>query len=470
MKEMRRNIRILGIILLCCFIGTGGWFGYTVYSQGSRWMMNSSNTRLNEAKSKVDMGSITDVNGVVLAYTDSEGNRQYNEDKYTRRAMSQTVGDTMGMSGTGVEVFHSGTLLGFSGNLVDRVWQWLKGETYKGENIRLTVDSQLSRYISRAFPDGKRGAVVVMNYKTGEIMSMVSKPDYDPNNLSNRSSSETEDTAYLNRVLQGQYAPGSVMKIVTTAAALENINGITRRTFTCDGEAIFGDGKVTDAGNAVHGEIDLMTAFKKSCNITYAGITYELGLDKLLKTAEQMGFNDNFSFRDIILYESSLPEDTTEVSELVWSGVGQGRVLVTPLHMCMIAGSVANGGNMMEPQLIDAITGVGGIERFRTSTGVYRRAMSEETAQVIKQYMAETVLSGTATAAQIEGYTVCGKTGSAETSDDKSVETNAWFVGFIDDEEHPYCVAVVVEQGGSGGRVAAPLAKKALQKAIELNS
>ena len=89
---------------------------------------------------------------------------------------------------------------------------------------------------------------------------------------------------------------------------------------------------------------------------------------------------------------------------------------------------------------------------------------------MIKQYMAETVLSGTATAAQIEGYTVCGKTGSAETSDDKSVETNAWFVGFIDDEEHPYCVAVVVEQGGSGGRVAAPLAKKALQKAIELNS
>ena len=177
MKEMRRNIRILGILLLCCFIGTGGWFGYTVYSQGSRWMMNSSNTRLNEAKSKVDMGSITDVNGVVLAYTDSEGNRQYNEDKYTRRAMSQTVGDTMGMSGTGVEVFHSGTLLGFSGNLVDRVWQWLQGETYKGENIRLTVDSQLSRYISRAFPDGKRGAVVVMNYKTGEIMSMVSKPD-----------------------------------------------------------------------------------------------------------------------------------------------------------------------------------------------------------------------------------------------------------------------------------------------------
>lgn len=137
-----------------------------------------------------------------------------------------------------------------------------------------------------------------------------------------------------------------------------------------------------------------MTAFKKSCNITYAGITYELGLDKLLKTAEQMGFNDNFRFRDIILYESSLPEDTTEVSELVWSGVGQGRVLVTPLHMCMIAGSVANGGNMMEPQLIDAITGVGGIERFRTSTGVYRRAMSEETAQVIKRYMAETVLSG----------------------------------------------------------------------------
>lgn len=470
MKEMRRNIRILGIILLCCFIGTGGWFGYTVYSQGSRWMMSGNNTRINAAKGKVDMGAITDVNGVTLAYTDSEGNRRYSKDKYTRRAMSQTVGDTMGMSGTGVEAFHSGTLLGFSGNIMDRMWQWLKGESYKGENIRLTVDSELSRYISREFPDGKRGAVVVMNYKTGAIMSMVSKPDYDPAKLSNRSNNSTEDTAYLNRVLQGQYAPGSVMKIVTTAAALENMSGVTRRTFVCGGEAVFGEGRVTDAGGATHGEIDLMTAFKKSCNITYAGISYELGLDRLLKKANEMGFNDNFKFRDIILYNSSFPKDVKDVSELVWSGVGQGRVLVSPLHMCMIAASVANEGNMMEPQLIDAVTGVGGIERFRTPTGVYRRAMSAEVAKVIKQYMAETVADGTGTRAQIKGYTVCGKTGSAETSDDKSVETNAWFVGFIDDETHPYCVAVVVEKGGSGGKVAAPLAQKALKKAIELNS
>ena len=181
-----------------------------------------------------------------------------------------------------------------------------------------------------------------------------------------------------------------------------------------------------------------------------------------------MGFNDNFLFRDLGVYNSSYPIDDKSLDDLAWSGVGQGRVLVTPLHMAMIAGAVANGGSMMEPRLLKAIVTPQGQTRKLAGSRVYAKAMSEEVADTIADYMVSTVRGGTARRAAIDGYRVGGKTGSAEASDDKTIDTHAWYVGFIQDDDHPLAVAVVVEFGGSGGQVAAPLAKKALQKALEL--
>ena len=214
--------------------------------------------------------------------------------------------------------------------------------------------------------------------------------------------------------------------------------------------------------------MDLRSAFVESCNVSFATLGYELGQGALLRTAEAFGFNDDFTFSDVMLYASRFPKDIGSVSELAWSGVGQGRVLVTPLHMAMIAGAVANGGVMMEPKLVRQVTGSTGLPRLRVSPGVYRRVMSASTASIIGGYMRDVVTSGTGTRARIQGYTVCGKTGSAETSDDKTVETDAWFVGYLDEEEYPYAVAVVLEQAGSGGNLAATLAAKALSEAINL--
>ncbi len=464
MRELKRNMRVVGTILLCLFLGVGSWFGWSAYTQGTRWMSNQYNKRLSSARKNATMGTISDRGGVVLAYTDADGSRCYSSDSNVRRALAQTVGDTAGMSGTGVETMHAGILLGLSGSTIDRAWQWFIGDETRGDDIRLTLDAELSAYISREFPDGYNGAAVVINYRTGEILAMISKPDYDPYKAGGR---DVVDSAYLNRCLQGRYAPGSVFKIVTLAAALEKKTGIASRAYTCEGLRLFGDSPVTCAGGAIHGEMTLREAFMKSCNITFAALSYELGGSEMQKTAESMGFNDNFTFQDIVLYESSFPADIGSIGELAWSGVGQGRVLVTPMHMAMIAGSVANGGQMMEPKLIDQVSGSTGIPRLRSSGGVYRRVMSQSTARTIGEYMRATVEDGTGHRAALDGYTVCGKTGSAETSDDKSVPTNAWFVGYIEEQEHPYAVAVVVEQGGAGSDKAARLAGKALKKAIE---
>ena len=260
-----------------------------------------------------------------------------------------------------------------------------------------------------------------------------------------------------------------MFKIVTLTAALDNLPGLLNRTFTCTGSQDFGGAAVTClSGRKAHGELDLKSAFAQSCNVTFAELSYELGKSNMQSAAENFGFNDNFSFSDIVLYNSSYPEDVASVNELAWSGVGQGRVLVTPLHMAMIASSVANGGVMMEPKLVRQITGAAGIPRLRTSGGTYRRVMSEATAQIVGEYMRETVENGTGKKARVSGYTVCGKTGSAETSNDKSVSTNAWFVGYIQDANCPYAVAVVLEQAGSGGDLAATLAAKCLAEAVEL--
>ncbi len=464
MRELRRNMRMVGILLLCMFIGVGGWFGCSAYMQGTRWMTSGNNPRINSARKSVVMGSITDRNGLMLAYTDTDGSRCYAADSEVRRALAQTVGDTLGMSGTGVETMHTGILLGFSGSIIDRTWQWLSGENKRGDDIRLTVDAELSAYIAGQFPDGYKGAVAMINYKTGEVLVMLSMPTYDPYKAGG---SGVADSAYLNRCLQGKYAPGSVFKIVTLASALENKAGVSSRIYTCEGMRLFGDVPVTCAGGRVHGELTLEEAFSESCNVTFAALSYELGGTEMVETAKSFGFNDNFTFQDLVLYESSYPEDIESVAELAWSGVGQARVLVTPLHMAMIAGAIGNGGVMMQPRLIDQVTGSTGIPRMRAQGGMYKRVVSENTAQLVGQYMKNVVADGTGHRADISGYTVCGKTGSAEISNDKSVETNAWFVGYIEESEHPYAVAVVIEQGGSGGDKAARLAGKALKKAIE---
>ena len=465
MKELRRNMRLIGALVLCLFIFVGGWFGYTTWTQGSRWAMSSRNTRLTSAKNSVVMGSITDRDGYTLAWTDADGIRRYSNDYAIRLAVSQTVGDTMSMSGTGVQTFFASTLVGMSGSIIDRTWQWLSGETTRGDDIQLTVDAKLCGVIAQNFPAAYNGAVVVINYKTGEILAPVSMPEYDPESLG----APVADTAYFNRVLQGTYTPGSTFKIVTLASALENLPGALNHVFTCTGSHEFGNGVVTClSGTKAHGQLDLKGAFTQSCNVAFATLSYELGQGALLRTAENFGFNDDASFSDVMLYASRFPDDIGSVSELAWSGVGQGRVLATPLHMAMIAGAVANGGVMMEPKLIRQVTGSTGLPRPRVTPGVYKRVMTASTASIVGDYMREAVRSGTGSRAAISGYTVCGKTGSAEVSDDKSVDTNAWFVGYLEDENHPYAVAVVLERAGSGGNLAATLAAKALSEAIEL--
>ena len=466
MKELRRNMRLIGALVVVMFVGLAAWFAMTAFTQGSIWASDVRNSRLRATNSV--RGDITDRAGNLLATTAEDGSRQYTSNAAARRALSQTVGDTAGMSGTGIETFYSSTLLDISTSLVDRLSELFKSKRHVGSSIRITVDGPLQAYIADKFPEGYRGAVCMINYRTGEILAMVSMPSYDPYDLNGHPDASVEDTAYLNRCLQGLYTPGSVFKIVTLASALGNDTGVTGQAFSCAGEWAYEGGHIVCAGNTAHGILNLKDAFKRSCNVTFGKLAYQLGLERLRATAERFGFNENFKFGDFVIYNSAFPEAVNSMNGLVWAGIGQGEVLVTPLHMAMIAGTVANGGAMMKPLLIQRVTNTQGATTAVARSEVYRQVLDGQTAGIIADFMRQTVESGTATRAAIKGLRVCGKTGSAEVSDNKEVETNAWFTGFIYDDEHPYAIAVVIEGGGAGARMPSELAAKALKKAVEL--
>ena len=457
---------MLTLLLLLLFALMIAYFCYSVYFYGGRWVSNPHNPRISSRKQQVIMGTLSDRDGTVLAYTDESGQRRYNASQATRLAVSQVVGDSGGKASTGAETFHAQYMLGFRSSVLERVMDAVTGTPQRGDDIRLTISERLSRYISEQFPEGKRGAVVVLNYRTGEILAMVSMPQFDPTDVETALSDEAAG-ALINRCTQGLYPPGSTFKIVTMASALENLPDLSDFAFDCTGYYPVGSYSVTE--KSAHGVQTLSDAFAHSCNTTFAALSQELGYKMLGETAERLGFNENFLFTDLIVYNSSYPIDDLSPEDLAWSAIGQGRVLATPMHMALIASAVANGGLLREPRLLAGITTAQGGARALPKAAADRRVLSQEVAARLEREMIRAVKSGTGTRAALDdGYVVAGKTGSAEASDDKSIEAHAWFVGYVTNENAPYAVCVLVENGGSGGGVAAPLARKTLKKAISL--
>ena len=181
------------------------------------------------------------------------------------------------------------------------------------------------------------------SYKTGEILANVSLPAFDPITVAE---DKLEDGALLDRAVMGRFPPGSIMKVVTASAAVEEDIDIT---YTCKGQDIIDGQKVTCV--SAHGTQNLEQAFENSCNCYFARLSNEIGSQKLLATANRFGFNVDWDFDDIVLYESNFELSSSE-GDIAWAGIGQYNDLITPMHACMIAGTIANDGNMMVPKLL----------------------------------------------------------------------------------------------------------------------
>ncbi|MGI6005041.1 MAG: penicillin-binding transpeptidase domain-containing protein [Christensenellales bacterium] len=464
MRAMQRNIKSTATLLLAMMVALLAYFCYAVGVYGNTWFMDDNNLRLKAGRTSIIMGSITDRNGQVLASSkDFDSPRSYADDKTLRMAGAHLIGDDLGMTSGGAQTLFTRYLLGFNSSWVDRLIETFTGNVPHGDSVALTVDARLQKTAYEAL-GGRAGAVVVLNYKTGEVLASVSSPSFDPAALTADWADAAPEGTFVNRVTQGKYPPGSVFKLITASAMLKDPD-FADAEFDCTGATDVDGHTVKCYNGTAHGRVDLSKALSVSCNGAFARWAYDLGAGALTREAEAFGFNDEFLFRDCVVYDSQFvyPEDSFE---LAWSGVGQSKTLMTPMHAAMIAAGIANDGVIMEPRLMLRAESFSGRSFDATRSRVYRTVMSAAAADELAQMMRLGVESGSATAARIKGYDVCGKTGTAEVGAGKT--PHAWFTGFIDDKEAPYAVAVVVDHGGTGNAAAAPVAQKVLLKCIEI--
>ncbi len=468
MKPMRFKFKLLAFFLFALFALLGAYGMYSISLYGNRWFTYAKNPRVRTQKENVIPGDILDRNGIVLATSDvsEDGTvtRTYQADETSRRAVVHLLGDSDGQIANGVESFQTAYLYGFQTGIWERMQALVTGQKRHGDNIILTVDSELCTTILNSFRNrasGHDGAAFVMNYKTGEVLAMVSLPNFDPNDAASVS---TTSNVYWNRVTQNQYTPGSTFKVVTAAAELRVNPSAKTVQIQCTGNLSVDGQVIHDFGSASHGVISLKTAFIRSCNNAFAQYALSMGDKALRETAEQLGFNDNFLFRDLVVENSSYPTTDRTSFNVALCGFGQSAITATPVHLCMIAAAVANGGVMMEPSLIASVVSPSGTVRYTFSSRAYRTAMTESIAATLDEYMEAVVTSGTGTKAAVSGLTICGKTGSAETSLNGQNVTNGLFIGYC--RELPYAVCVVVESiadGQGGGSTAAPIARDIFQ-------
>nr|WP_122012975.1 penicillin-binding transpeptidase domain-containing protein [Maliibacterium massiliense] len=464
MNRMLKNIKRGSVLLLALFLVVIGYFSYAVYFYGTKWFSSPNNPRLKAEENNIIMGTVFDRNGEKMAWSTAVGQRTYSENAAVRLGSAHLLGDKEGLTTGGAENTFTRYLLGFDINTVERIIETFKNQERRGEDVTLTVDAALQAAGYNAF-GGKAGAAVVLNYKTGEVLASISSPTFDPNTLTKDQAGSLAEGTLVNRATQGKYPPGSTFKLITATAMLEHPELVPNATYDCSGQTTINGQVIRCYNSERHGHLDLASAISKSCNGAFATWAQGLGMDVMMQTAEKYGFNDEFLFKDCTVYDSQFAAMQTP-NDLAWAAVGQYKTLMSPMHACMIAASIANDGVMMEPRLLDHVTSTSGRTHAKGSERVYKTVTDAGTANQITEMMRLGVESGTARGAGIAGVKVCGKTGTAEVGE--GITPHGWFVGFIDDASAPYAVAVVVDNGGTGNSAAAPIAKALLQKCLEV--
>lgn len=450
------NKRIILVLVALCIVFTGliGYMSYFQVFKAEAIKTNSYNKRLWINEENILRGSILDRNGNILVYSEKHDNTMRRYYKYGS-LYSHIIGYSHREYGkAGLELSFNNQLLNIKDNsALDELINTIAPKTI-GNNLELTIDHGTQER-ARNLLKGKKGSVVLMNPKTGEIYAMVSLPDFNVSTLREDWANISEDTnsPLLNRATQGLYTPGSVFKVITTAAILDTeIN----ENYTCTGTTVIDGYPFKDYENNAHGNINLKSALIQSCNTYFTEKSLLVGEDKIRETAEGFMFNKSIPFH-LPVKSSSYPKENIGDTDLAASAIGQGKVLATPLNMAMVASAIANNGEVVKPILVKNVVSTTGkiIESYNTVT--LSKGIDSMRAAEIKEMMVGVVKSGTGKSASIKNVQVAGKTGTAENPSGKS---HAWFIGFAPAEDPKLAIAVVLEEvGGTGGGLAAPIAR-----------
>ena len=450
-RILKRSTLILVFTLL--FIGGASFFCVELVFNADDWANQPYNAHISGNGGLEQAGAVYDRNGTVLAKTQGT-DRVYNENYSVRVGLLHTVGDNSLNISTAVQSKYRSQLTGYS-----LIWGLNMPQSLRtSHDITLTVDANASAAAYDALSAyGKQGACVVYDYKTGEVISSVSTYSYDPEAPPeiNEDNEHEYEGVYLDHVLSSSYTPGSIFKLVTAAAAIENIPDLFERTWYCEGHEDIGGPEVRCVDGEAHGTLDFYGALEHSCNIVFAELAVELGPEKMTAAAEKMGINLSYEIDDVSTAKGHYDVSKATTNELAWSGVGQYNDEVNPMQMAILCGAIANGGNSVNPTYIKSGTG-DLLKMIGLNDTKSRELLKSSTASTLSRSMPSYTFGS---------LSVRAKTGTAEVGDEKS--PNAWMVGFSTDEDCPLAFACVVEDAGFGSQYARPVAETAMQSAAQ---
>lgn len=460
-RKANRSMLFTVYLMVGLFVCMIGYFCYFLQFQSETVINNSYNARLDRFSDRIVRGEIRSNDGRVLAQTITQ------EDGTEKRVypFDSLFAHVVGYSDhgkTGLESLANFYLLSSHMNLVEKTVNELSDVKNLGDHVVTTLDADL-QWVAHDALGERRGAVVVMEPDTGKILVMVSKPGYNPNTLDTDwdalVSEDNTQAQLLNRAAQGLYPPGSTFKIVTALEYIrENPDTWRDYSFDCDGQFEYEDYKISCYHGNAHGHQDLEQAFANSCNGAFANLGLKLNLGSMRILTDQLLFGAQLPLSLAYSKSSFTMAEDAGAWEILQTAIGQGSTQMTPIHNAMITAAIANGGVLMKPYLMDHVENAAGeeVEKFLPSS--YGSLITAEEAGLLTDLMRRVVTEGTGSAVRTDAYTVAGKTGSAEF--ERGKESHAWFTGFAPAEDPQLVVTVIVEEAGSGGQVAAPIARR----------
>ncbi len=460
--SQNKEFLVITYLFLGLFLCMIAYYVYFQVVRSEEFINSPYNSLQDLFSNRVVRGEIISSDGYVLAQTtiDEDGTetREYPYGNVFSHAVGYSINGKAGLENQA-----NFSLLRSHAFFLEQFANDLSGEKNIGDNVITTLNYkvQTTAYYALGNYDG---AVIVMEPQTGKILAMVSKPSFNPNTIAQDWEwiHANENSAILfNRATQGQYAPGSVFKIFTMLEYYqENPDTYATYEYQCNGSFTHEGQTIHCAGNKSHGGQDLRLSFANSCNSSFAELSLSLEQDRFYKLCNSLLFNHNLP----IAFESGVSSftisDNDSSSLIMETGIGQGKTLVSPLHMALITSAIANEGVMMTPYLIDHTENYEGIIVDSNKPKEYKTLFTKDEADFLQEYMKAVVEEGTASRLNNQSYTAYGKTGTAQVSDITD-QTNAWFVGYAQKEGYlDIAVAVVIEDSGYGSTYAIPIAEK----------
>ncbi|MDX2495345.1 MAG: penicillin-binding protein 2 [Desulfuromusa sp.] len=370
-----------------------------------------------------------------------------------------------------------------------------------GNKIYLTIDRELQRAADEVFAE-ESGAAVALDVKTGEILAMVSRPTFNPALFARgiagkewRALAQDDRHPLQNKVIAGQYPPGSTFKMVVALAALREGTAGAKRTINCRGDFVVGGSRYRCWKKHGHGLTDLKKALRESCDVWFYQVGLELGIDKLSKAAKEFGLGFPTGYPLPGERSGNMPSQEWKhqrynkpwyAGETVIASIGQGFVLATPMQLAVMTAALANKGKVLKPQVVRKVEDWEGHLLLQPEPEIVRQIeYSAADWKAVRDGLIAVVndARGTGRAAHLDNVLVAGKTGTSQVVRRKSDEEekldedgeipyrfrpHALFIAYAPAEKPEIAVAVVVEHGQSGGRAAGPVAKRIIQRYMEL--